>query len=34
MVSLLPRRKGMFAGGDRARRGWLNGVDKILWWVP
>ena len=34
MVSLLTRRKGMFARGDRARRGWLNGVDKILWWVP
>ena len=34
MVSLLARRKGMFAGGDRTRRGWLNGVDKILWGVP
>ncbi len=34
MVSLLTRRKGMFARGDRARRGWLNGVDKILWGVP
>ena len=34
MVSLLPRRKGMFAGEDRTRRGWLNGVDKILWGVP
>ena len=34
MVSLLPRRKGIFAGGDRTRRGWLNGVDKILWGVP
>jgi len=31
---MVTRRKGMFARGDRARRGWLNGVDKILWGVP
>ena len=34
MVSLIDRRKRMFAGGSRSRRGWLNGVDKTLWGVP
>ena len=34
MVNLVARRKGMFAGRERSRRHWLDGVDKILWGVP
>ena len=34
MGILVARRKGLFAGGDRSRKGWLDGVDKILWGVP
>jgi rod shape determining protein RodA len=34
MVSLLARRKGMVVAWGRTRRGWPNGVDKILWGVP
>ncbi|MEY3756877.1 MAG: hypothetical protein RLZZ263_31, partial [Cyanobacteriota bacterium] len=34
MVNLVARRKGMFAGRDRSRRHWLDGVDTILWGVP
>ena len=28
------RRGALFAGGKSRRRRWVDGVDKLLWWIP
>ena len=35
LLGLWGRRRGsLFAGGRSRRRRWVDGVDKLLWWIP
>jgi rod shape determining protein RodA len=34
VLGLWGRRAGMFGSGKLRRRGWPDGVDKLLWWIP